>query len=59
MSDSVTIEYFGRATVEMALANHFAKHGANEKVRDDLAYMAIHDEDNFFQMVCDFVEKNC
>lgn len=57
MSDSATIAYFGRPLVEQAVANYFATHGTNEKIRDELAYMAIHDEDDFFQMVCDFIEK--
>jgi len=58
MSDSATVEYFGKATVEMAVANYFATHGMNEDVREDLMFMAVNSEDDFFQMVCDFVEKN-
>lgn len=57
MTNSATIEYFGRPTVEAAVADFFAKNGLTEDVRDDLMAMAVNDEDNFFQMVCDFIEK--
>jgi hypothetical protein len=57
MTDSATIEYFGRATVEAAVADFFAKNGLTEDVRDLLMVMAVNSEDDFFQMVCDFIEK--
>ena len=58
MSNSATIEYFGKETVEQAVANYFAQHGLSEDTRDDLMSMAVNSEDDFFQMVCDFIEKN-
>ena len=54
----VTLEYFGKETVEKAVADYFAKHGVNEQVRDDLALMAIQREADFLEMVCAFVENN-
>jgi hypothetical protein len=57
MSNSATIKYFGKATVEKAVANYFATYGTNEDVREDLMFMAVNFEDDFFQMVCDFIEK--
>lgn len=57
MTNSATIEYFGRATVESAVADFFAKNGLTEDVRDRLMIMAVNSEDDFFQMVCDFIEK--
>jgi hypothetical protein len=53
-----TLEYFGKETVEKAVADYFAKHGLNEQVRDDLALMAIQREADFLEMVCAFVENN-
>lgn len=58
MSNSATIEYFGREIVENAVANYFVTHGMNDKVRKELMLMAVDSQDDFFQMVCDFVEKN-
>ena len=57
MKGSPTIAYFGIQTVEKAIANYFEKHGKTEDVRDDLMLMAVQHEDDFFQMVCDFIEK--
>ena len=57
MKKSPTVTYFGKDTVERAIADYFAKHGMNEDVRDDLMLMATQHEDDFFQMVCDFIEK--
>lgn len=54
---SATIEYFGIQTVEQAIAAYFAKQGLTEEVRDDLMLMAVQREDDFFQLVCDFIEK--
>lgn len=53
-----TAEYFGVHTVEKAVANFFAKHGVTEDVRDYLMVLEYEKPDDFFQMVCDFVEKN-
>ena len=58
MSDSATVEYLGKATVEMAVANYFATNGMLPDTRDHLMFMAVNSEDDFFQMVCDFIEKN-
>ena len=57
MNKSPVIEYFGRDTVQRAIAEYFAKHGVTEDVRDYL--MVLEDEKpvDFFQMVCDFIEK--
>lgn len=52
-----TIEYFGNAIVERAIAYYFMKHGVTEEVRDRLMDMEENDEDEFFQMVSDFVEN--
>ena len=54
---SNTIEYFGMETVEKAIASYFAKHGVTEEVRDRLMVMESKDEEEFFDMVSDFVEK--
>ncbi len=58
MNKSNTISYFGMETVERAIANYFAKHGCTEEVRDKLMTMESNDEEDFFQMVEDFVENN-
>ena len=58
MSDNPTINYFGSTVVERAIADYFAKHGVTEHVRDHLMDMEKNHIDDFFQMVCDFVEKN-
>lgn len=54
---SHTIAYFGIETVERAIANYFMKHGVTEEVRDRLMAMESEDQEEFFDMVCDFVEK--
>lgn len=54
---SNTIKYFGVETVERAVASYFAKHGVTEEVRDRLMAMESEDEEEFFDMVSDFVEK--
>ena len=58
MSNSATIEYFGMATTEQAIAAYFAKNGLTESARDHLVTIVSESEDDFFQMVCDFIEKN-
>ncbi len=57
MTKSNTIAYFGMDTVERAIAAYFMKHGVTEEVRDRLMAMESADEEEFFDMVCDFVEK--
>lgn len=57
MSNSPTVEYFGKATVEQAVAHYFATYGTSEDVREDLMFMAVNAPDDFFQIVCDFIEK--
>ena len=54
---TATIAYFGANTVEQAIADYFARHGLTEEVRDDLMLMAVRKEDDFFQMVDDFIMK--
>jgi hypothetical protein len=56
MKPNHTVEYFGIDVVERAIANYFYTHGVTEKVRDHLLKMTG-DQDQFFQMVCDFIEK--
>ena len=56
--EPATVVYFGKSTVERAIADYLAKHGVSQKTQNKLVVMATADEDNFFQMVCDFVEKN-
>ena len=58
MSNSPTIVYFGQSTVEQAITNWFHKNGINEVTRDGLIDMVSTNEDDFFQMVCDYIEKN-
>lgn len=57
MTKSPAIGYFGIQTVEQAIANYFAKHGVTEDVRDYLMVLEAEKPDDFFQMVCDFIEK--
>ena len=57
MSNSPTIEYFGKDTVEMAITDYFETHGITERTRDNLMMLAINSEDDFFQMVCNFIEN--
>jgi hypothetical protein len=57
MTVSPSIEYFGRDTVQRAIAAYFAKHGITEDVRDYLMVLEDEKPDDFFQMVCDFIEK--
>lgn len=52
-----TIDYFGRKTVEQAVAAYFAKHGLNDQVRDELMMTAVHKPAEFLEMVCDFIER--
>jgi hypothetical protein len=54
---SHTIEYFGRDTVERAIANYFCKHGVTEQVRDELMQMETEDSESFFSMVEEFLEN--
>jgi hypothetical protein len=54
---TAAIDYFGMAIVEKAVANFFAKHGVSEDVRDYLMVLEDEKPDDFFQMVCDFIEK--
>jgi hypothetical protein len=54
---SHTVQYFGMDTVECAIAHYFMKHGITEKVRDDLMRMEVEDGDAFFEMVCNYIEK--
>lgn len=55
--ETATIAYFGTNTVEQAIADYFARHGLTEEVRDDLMLMAVRKEDDFFQMVDDYIMK--
>lgn len=54
---SHTVQYFGMDTVERAIAHYFMKHGITEKVRDDLMTLEAEDGDAFFEMVCNYIEK--
>ena len=55
--ETPTVAYFGRQTVEQAVAAYFAKHGITEEVRDDLMMIATHKPEKFLEIVCDFVER--
>lgn len=55
---TATMDYFGKDTVEAAVTDYFKRMGLSEDVRDDLMLMAINKEDDFFQMVDDFVFNN-
>ena len=58
MSSSILVySYFGRDTVERAVAAYFAKHGVTEDVRDYLMVLEDEKPDDFFQIICDFIEK--
>ena len=57
MTVSPSIEYFGRDTVQRAIAAYFAKHGITEDVRDYLMVLEDEKPDDFFQLVSDFIEK--
>lgn len=52
-----TIAYFGEAIVEQAVTDYFARNGLTESVRDDLMVMAVDREDDFFQMIDDYIMK--
>jgi len=57
MNNSATIEYFGKDAVERAVAAFFGQHGLNEDVRETLMFLAVHREDDFFQIVEDYLER--
>lgn len=57
MTKSPVIGYFGIDTVQQAIAEYFSKHGVTEDVRDYLMTIEAEKPDEFFQMVCDFIEK--
>jgi hypothetical protein len=44
-------------TVERAIAAYFMKHGVTEQVRDYLMTLEAEDGDAFFEMVCNYIEK--
>jgi hypothetical protein len=57
MTHSSVVTYFGLKTVESAIEDYFYRHGLSEHVRDELMVMSVHKEDDFFEMVCNFVEN--
>ena len=57
MDSTYTLSYFGTETVVLAVKDYFDKHGLTEDVRDELMLMAVQRQDDFFQLVSDFVEK--
>ena len=57
MTVSPVIGYFGKDTVQRAIAEYFAKHGVTEDIRDYLMVLEDEKPDDFFQLVCDFIEK--
>lgn len=57
MVETPTMSYFGRPIVEKAVADYFSRNGLTEEIRDNLMLMAVHHEDDFFQMVDDFIMK--
>jgi DNA-binding protein Fis len=54
---SHTVQYFGMDTVERAIAAYFMKHGVTEQIRDYLMTLEAEDGDAFFEMVCNYIEK--
>ena len=58
MAKSPTIEYFGIEIVEEAISDYFAREGLTEVARDELMTLALNNEDEFFQIVEDFVMRN-
>lgn len=58
MAKSPTIGYFGVKIVEEAISDYFAREGLTEVARDELMALALNNEDEFFQIVEDFVMRN-
>jgi hypothetical protein len=54
---SPVIKYFGQDLVQRAVAEYFARHGVSEDVREYLMVLEAEKPDDFFQLVCDFIEK--
>ena len=57
MTKSPVIEYFGKDTIQRAIAEYFAKHGYSSYLRDYLMVLEDEKPDDFFQLVSDFIEK--
>ena len=55
---SLTIAYFGLKVVEEAISDYFTRNGLNENVCEELKLIAETNEDDFFQMVDNFVMRN-
>lgn len=55
--DTAIIDYFGQDTVEAAIEDYFNKRGLTPVVRDELITIAKFYEDQFFEIVSDFVCK--
>ena len=53
---SSTIGYFGKSIVERSIAAYFAKNGLGTETRDKLITMASEREDEFLEMVCQFID---
>lgn len=51
------IEYFGMGTVERAIADHFNVYGLSEQARDELMEMSTTKQDDFFEMVSNYVMR--
>lgn len=51
------VDYFGKRTVEKAVAAYFIKYGANESVRDNLMVIATQKPEEFLEMVCEYIES--
>jgi hypothetical protein len=57
MNSATVMGYFGQDVVERAIADYFARNGLSEQTRDDLIEMSRNDEEGFFDLVSDFVER--
>jgi hypothetical protein len=57
LNAGLAISYFGGEAVERAIADHFARNGLTEQVRDDLIEMSEQDAEGFFDLVSNFLEN--
>lgn len=57
MSGETTIAYFGQKTVEAAIKDYLEARGATPVARDELITISRYMEDEFFEIVSDFVMR--
>ena len=56
-SNCPVISYFGIGTVERAIADHFNVYGLTEQARDELVVISTTKQDDFFEMVSNYVMR--